>query len=119
MEESASIQGNFKISQFKGMSYNDIRPIFEKIWDFNQNIEPMDMEHGTEKMKSPKKIEEKDADRQEEVKDVSKESGAKRKKSIPRKSTRKRQKMEEDAENEGGTQRISGYNTKRRGSYRG
>ncbi|GJW62415.1 hypothetical protein Tco_0111750, partial [Tanacetum coccineum] len=33
-------QGNFKISDFKGMSYNDIRPIFEKIWDFNQNIEP-------------------------------------------------------------------------------
>ncbi|GJR41362.1 hypothetical protein Tco_1217046 [Tanacetum coccineum] len=24
-------QGNFKISDFKGMSYNDIRPIFEKI----------------------------------------------------------------------------------------
>ncbi|GJT39860.1 hypothetical protein Tco_0939725 [Tanacetum coccineum] len=30
--------------------------------------------------------------------DVTKENGAKRKKSIPRKSTRKRQKMEEDAE---------------------
>ncbi|GJZ25754.1 hypothetical protein Tco_0570007 [Tanacetum coccineum] len=34
-------QGNFKISQFKGMTYNDIRPIFEKIWDFNQNIVPI------------------------------------------------------------------------------
>ncbi|GJS61759.1 hypothetical protein Tco_0656543 [Tanacetum coccineum] len=34
------------------------------------------------------------------MKEVSKESGAKRKKSIPRKSTRKRQKMEEDAEKE-------------------
>ncbi|GKA68375.1 hypothetical protein Tco_0768292 [Tanacetum coccineum] len=32
--------------------------------------------------------------------DVTKETGAKRKKSIPRKSTRKRQKMEEDAEKE-------------------
>ncbi|GJR71350.1 hypothetical protein Tco_0083715 [Tanacetum coccineum] len=34
------------------------------------------------------------------VKEVVKEPGAKRKKSIPRKSTRKRQKMEEDAEKE-------------------
>ncbi|GJV38435.1 hypothetical protein Tco_1410912 [Tanacetum coccineum] len=93
-------QGNYKISDFKGMSYDEIRPIFEKVWDFNQQFEPMDMEHGTEKMKSPKKIEEEDADTQEEVKEVSKESGAKRKKSIPRKSTRKRQKLEEDAEKE-------------------
>ncbi|GJR21976.1 hypothetical protein Tco_0970503 [Tanacetum coccineum] len=58
------------------------------------------MEHGSEKMKSPEKIEEKDADTQEEVKEVVKEPGVKRKKSIPRKSTRKRQKMEEDAEKE-------------------
>ncbi|GJW78188.1 hypothetical protein Tco_0139870 [Tanacetum coccineum] len=42
-------------------------------------------------------------DTQKEMKEVSKESGAKRKKSLPRKSTRgtvKRQKMEEDAEKE-------------------
>ncbi|GKG30529.1 hypothetical protein Tco_0423017, partial [Tanacetum coccineum] len=93
-------QGNYNISDFKGMSYNEIRPIFKKVWDFNQHIEPMDMEHGSEKMKSPKKIEEKDVDTQKEMKEVSKESGAKREKSLPRKSTRstiKRQKMEEDA----------------------
>ncbi|GJZ94193.1 hypothetical protein Tco_0666396 [Tanacetum coccineum] len=99
-------QGNYKISDFKGMSYNEIRPIFEKVWDFNQHIEPMDSEHGSEKMKSPEKmksaekIEEEDVATQKEMKEVSKESGAKRKKSIPRKSTRKRQKMEEDAEKE-------------------
>ncbi|GKA79420.1 hypothetical protein Tco_0786016 [Tanacetum coccineum] len=55
------------------------RPIFEKFWDFNQHIEPM--EHGSEKMKSPEKIEEED-------------------KSLPRKSTRstvKNKNMEEDA----------------------
>ncbi|GJY58430.1 hypothetical protein Tco_0458322 [Tanacetum coccineum] len=97
-------QGNYKISDFKGMSYNDIRPIFEKVWDFNQHIEPM--EHGTEKMKSsekmksPEKIVEEEVDTQEEMKEVVKEPGAKRKKSIPRKSTRKRQKMVEDAEKE-------------------
>ncbi|GKE03344.1 hypothetical protein Tco_1395362 [Tanacetum coccineum] len=95
-------QGNYKISDFKGMSYDEIRLIFEKVWDFNQHIEPM--KHGTEKspekMKSPKKIEEEDVDTQEEMKEVVKEPGVKRKKSIPRKSTRKRQKMEEAAEKE-------------------
>ncbi|GJR75753.1 hypothetical protein Tco_0088118 [Tanacetum coccineum] len=90
-------QGNYKISDFKGMSYNEIRPIFEKVWDFNQHIEPM--EHGSEKMKSPEKIEEEDI--QEEMKEVVKESGAKRKKSLPRKRIIvKRQKLEEDAEKE-------------------
>ncbi|GKB13003.1 retrovirus-related pol polyprotein from transposon TNT 1-94 [Tanacetum coccineum] len=65
--------------------------------DFNQHIEPM--EHGSEKMKSPEKIEEEDI--QEEMKEVVKESGAKRKKSLPRKRrTVKRQKLEEDAEKE-------------------
>ncbi|GJR75278.1 hypothetical protein Tco_0087643 [Tanacetum coccineum] len=98
-------QGNFKISDFKGMSYNDIRPIFEKIWDFNQNIEPMDAEHGSGKQKSPEKSPEKSLEKMKsaekmEEDDVAKETGAKRKKSIPRKSTRKRQKMEEDAEKE-------------------
>ncbi|GJV43970.1 hypothetical protein Tco_1428506 [Tanacetum coccineum] len=61
------------------------------------------MEHGSEKMKSPEKIEEEDVDAQKEMKEVSKESGAKRKKSLPRKSTRgtvKRQKMEEETEKE-------------------
>ncbi|GKB43579.1 hypothetical protein Tco_0888521 [Tanacetum coccineum] len=92
-------QGNYKISDFKGMSYNEIRPIFEKVWDFNQHIEPM--EHGSEKMKSPEKIEEEDVDTQEEMKEVVKESGAKRKKSLPRKRRIvKRQKLEEDAEKE-------------------
>ncbi|GJY80329.1 hypothetical protein Tco_0493080, partial [Tanacetum coccineum] len=88
-------QGNCKISNFKGMSYNDIRPIFEKVWDFNQNFEPIDAEHGSGKQKSP----EKSAEKMEED-DVAKETGAKRKKSIPRKSTRKRQKMEVDVEKE-------------------
>ncbi|GJW60388.1 hypothetical protein Tco_0109723 [Tanacetum coccineum] len=94
-------QGNYKISDFKGMSYNEIRPIFEKVWDFNQHIEPMDMEHGSEKIKSPEKIEEEDVDTQKEMKEVVKESGAKRKKSLPRKrSTVKRQKIEIDDEKE-------------------
>ncbi|GJT27175.1 ribonuclease H-like domain-containing protein [Tanacetum coccineum] len=51
-------------------------------------------------MEVTEKIEKEDVDTQEEMKKVVKEPGAKRKKSIPRKSTRKRQKMEEDAEKE-------------------
>ncbi|GJR98010.1 hypothetical protein Tco_0270184 [Tanacetum coccineum] len=69
---------------FQGMSYNDIRPIFEKD-------------------EVPEKIKAKKNDTQKEMKEVSKESGAKKKKPLPRKSTRstvKRQKMEEDAEKE-------------------
>ncbi|GJS11250.1 hypothetical protein Tco_0368046 [Tanacetum coccineum] len=97
-------QGNFKITDFKGMSYNEIRPIFEKLWDFNQKFVPMDAEKGSKKQKSPEKerstekiVEEEDVT-QEERKEVVKEPAAKRKKSIPRKTTRKRQKLEEDTE---------------------
>ncbi|GJS41932.1 putative ribonuclease H-like domain-containing protein [Tanacetum coccineum] len=71
--------------------------------DFNQHIEPVDLEHGSERMKSLEKIKEEDIDTQKEMKEVSKESGAKRKKSLPRKSTRssvKRQKIELDDEKE-------------------
>ncbi|GKB86179.1 hypothetical protein Tco_0958451 [Tanacetum coccineum] len=99
-------QGNYKITDFKGMSYNDIRPIFEKVWDFNQNIVPMDAEKGSKKQKSPEKerspekIVEEKVVTQEEKEEVVKEPGTKRKKSIPRKTTRKRQKLEEDAEKE-------------------
>ncbi|GKF62254.1 hypothetical protein Tco_0182308, partial [Tanacetum coccineum] len=70
----------------------------------------MDAEHGSEKQKSPEKkkslekspekIEEEDVDTQEEMKEVVKEPGAKRKKSVPRKSTRKRQKIEEATKKE-------------------
>ncbi|GJR70043.1 reverse transcriptase domain-containing protein [Tanacetum coccineum] len=79
-------QGNYKISDFKGMSYNDIKPIFKKIWDFNQNIKPIDAEQGSKKQKSPEKerstekIMEEEAVTQEEREEVVKEPAAKRKK---------------------------------------
>ncbi|GKA32679.1 hypothetical protein Tco_0719046 [Tanacetum coccineum] len=34
----------FKISHFKEMSYEEIRPIFERVWDQNQSFVPMDSE---------------------------------------------------------------------------
>ncbi|GKB98220.1 hypothetical protein Tco_0984357 [Tanacetum coccineum] len=61
------------------------------------------IKHGSERMKSHEKIEEEDVDTQKEMTEVSKESIAKRKKYLPRKSTRstvKRQKMELDDEKE-------------------
>ncbi|GJR47564.1 hypothetical protein Tco_1315667 [Tanacetum coccineum] len=99
-------QGNFKITDFKGMSYNEIRPIFEKLWDFNQKFVPMDAEKASKKQKSPEKerspekIVEEKVVTQEEKEEPVKEPGTKRKKSIPRKSIRKRQKIEEDSEKE-------------------
>ncbi|GKF11670.1 hypothetical protein Tco_0049596, partial [Tanacetum coccineum] len=74
-------QGNFKIIDFKGMSKSP------------------------EKERSPEKIEEEKVVTQEEKEEVVKEPGIKRKKSIPRKITRKRQKLEEDAE----TDELKGF----------
>ncbi|GJU04208.1 hypothetical protein Tco_1114546 [Tanacetum coccineum] len=39
------------MSHFKGMSYEDIRPIFERVWDQNQAFIPMDSEIEKEVMK--------------------------------------------------------------------
>ncbi|GJZ83811.1 hypothetical protein Tco_0648984 [Tanacetum coccineum] len=97
-------QGNFKINDFKGMSYNEIRPIFEKLWDFNQKFVPMDAEKertkSPEKERTTEKIVEEEAGTQEERKEAVNEPAAKRKKSIPRKTTRKRQKLEVETEKE-------------------
>ncbi|GJY58120.1 hypothetical protein Tco_0458012 [Tanacetum coccineum] len=80
----------------KGMSYNEIRPIFEKLWDFNQKFVPMD----AEKERTTEIIVEEEAGTQEERKEAVNEPAAKRKKSIPRKTTRKRQKLEVETEKE-------------------
>ncbi|GJY59896.1 putative ribonuclease H-like domain-containing protein [Tanacetum coccineum] len=44
-------QGGYKMSHFKGMSYEDIRPIFERVWDQNQAFIPMGSEIEKEVMK--------------------------------------------------------------------
>ncbi|GKC49344.1 hypothetical protein Tco_1072089 [Tanacetum coccineum] len=44
-------QGGYKLSHFKGMSYEDIRPIFERVWDQNQAFIPMGSEIEKEVMK--------------------------------------------------------------------
>ncbi|GJW76502.1 putative ribonuclease H-like domain-containing protein [Tanacetum coccineum] len=86
-------QSNYKMKDFEGMSYDEIRPIFEKIWDFNHNFVPMDLEIEKEK-KKPAEF---------QVEQIEKDTTGKRKKSLPRKRTRsttKRQKVELDDEKE-------------------
>ncbi|GJT08246.1 putative ribonuclease H-like domain-containing protein [Tanacetum coccineum] len=89
-------QSNYKMKDFEGMSYDEIRPIFEKVWDFNHNFVPMDLEIEKEKKKP--------AEFQEiEIEQIEKDTTGKRKKSLPRKRTRsttKRQKVEQDDEKE-------------------
>ncbi|GJZ65440.1 hypothetical protein Tco_0622136 [Tanacetum coccineum] len=78
-------QGGYKMNYFKGMKYEDIRPIFEKVWDQIQSFAPMDSEK------------EKDSEKK-----------GSRKKSLARKSvgekqseeSTKRQKIEDDVEKE-------------------
>ncbi|GJV54915.1 hypothetical protein Tco_1455920 [Tanacetum coccineum] len=86
-------QSNYKMKDFEGMSYDEIRPIFEKVWDFNHNFVPMNLEIEKEK-KKPAKF---------QVEQIEKDTTGKRKKSLPRKRTRsttKRQKVELDDEKE-------------------
>ncbi|GJV69903.1 putative ribonuclease H-like domain-containing protein [Tanacetum coccineum] len=44
-------QGGYKLSHFKGMSYEDIRPIFKRVWDQNQAFVPKGYEIEKEVMK--------------------------------------------------------------------
>ncbi|GJU69188.1 hypothetical protein Tco_1255447 [Tanacetum coccineum] len=44
-------QGGYKMKDFKGMSYNDIRPIFEKVWDQVHSFVPMDSEEEVQRLK--------------------------------------------------------------------
>ncbi|GKC20930.1 hypothetical protein Tco_1023080 [Tanacetum coccineum] len=46
-------QGGYKQSHFRGMSYEDIRPIFERVRDQNQAFVPKDSEIENEVMKRP------------------------------------------------------------------
>ncbi|GJV27782.1 hypothetical protein Tco_1384230 [Tanacetum coccineum] len=44
-------QGGYKMKDFKGMSYDDIRPIFEKVWDQMHSFVPMDSEEEVQRLK--------------------------------------------------------------------
>ncbi|GJU09869.1 hypothetical protein Tco_1132265 [Tanacetum coccineum] len=115
-------QGGYKMSHFKGMSYEDIRPIFEKVWDQNEAFIPMGSEIEKEVMKrsgfdlqqeSSKPIEEEvfqqdDVVAEQDVKESSRTAGGRRKKSLARKRAKetlseesaKKQKLEDHTEKE-------------------
>ncbi|GKB26693.1 hypothetical protein Tco_0866094 [Tanacetum coccineum] len=44
-------QGGYKMKDFKGMSYDDIRPIFKKVWDQIHSFVPMDSEEEVQRLK--------------------------------------------------------------------
>ncbi|GJU97404.1 hypothetical protein Tco_1326675 [Tanacetum coccineum] len=44
-------EGGYKMRHFNGMSYEDSRPIFEKVWDQNHSFVPMDSELEIPKLK--------------------------------------------------------------------
>ncbi|GJR96081.1 hypothetical protein Tco_0268255 [Tanacetum coccineum] len=119
-------QGGYKLSHFKGMKYEDIRPIFERVWDQNQAFVPKDSEiekevkkrsgfiqkQSTKEEKEKKKDEESSKQVEEEtvqkedvipeqvVKESSRkaEGRLKRKASKPREDKDKRQKKQDDPE---------------------
>ncbi|GJY05421.1 putative reverse transcriptase domain-containing protein [Tanacetum coccineum] len=44
-------QGGYKMKDFKGMSYDDIRPIFEQVWDQIHSFVPMGSEEEVQRLK--------------------------------------------------------------------
>ncbi|GJU54458.1 hypothetical protein Tco_1228172 [Tanacetum coccineum] len=94
--EANPAHGGYKLSHFKGMSYDDIRPIFERVWDQIYIFVPNDSKIEKEVMKRP------GFDLQQ------KRAGGSRKKSLARKragekqseESTKRQKIEDDIEKE-------------------
>ncbi|GJV59201.1 hypothetical protein Tco_1465301, partial [Tanacetum coccineum] len=80
-------QGGYKQSHFKGMSYEDIRPIFERVWDQNNAFVPQDYEIEKEVMKRPGF-------------DFQQKSSKKRSREDSDEDNAKKQKLEDDAEKE-------------------
>ncbi|GJV18887.1 ribonuclease H-like domain-containing protein [Tanacetum coccineum] len=78
-------QGGYKLSHFKGMSYEDIRPIFERVWDQNNAFVPKDSEIEKEVMKRPGF-------------NFQQKSSKKRSREDSDKDNAKKQKLEDDAE---------------------
>ncbi|GJR83584.1 hypothetical protein Tco_0154369 [Tanacetum coccineum] len=75
----------YKLSHFKGISHEDIRPIFERVWDQNQAFVPKDSE--IEKEQPARESRKKSLARKRARETLSEESG-------------KKQKLEDDTEKE-------------------
>ncbi|GJV67803.1 hypothetical protein Tco_1483312 [Tanacetum coccineum] len=82
-------QGEYKQSYFKGMKYEDIRPILERVWDQNNSFVPKDSEIEKEVMKRSGFI---------QKQAIIVEVRLKRKASTAREDKDKRQKKQDDPE---------------------
>ncbi|GKD59156.1 hypothetical protein Tco_1296665 [Tanacetum coccineum] len=103
-------QGGYKLSHFKGMSYEDIRPIFERVWDQNQSFAPKNFKIEKEVMKRSGFDLKQEFVKKDEASSFAQKQPAKgsRKKSLARKRARetlseesaKKQKLEDVTEKE-------------------
>ncbi|GJW00952.1 hypothetical protein Tco_1556203 [Tanacetum coccineum] len=93
-------EGGYKLSHFKGMKYEDIKPIFERVWDQNQAFVPKDSKIEKEVMKRSGFIQKQSTKEEKEKKKDEKkaEGGLKRKASKHREDKDKRQKKQDDPE---------------------
>ncbi|GJX04275.1 hypothetical protein Tco_0190191 [Tanacetum coccineum] len=78
-------QGGYKLSHFKGMKYEDIKLIFESVWDQNQSFVPKDSEIENEVIRRPGF-------------DFQQKSSKKISREDPDKDKAKKQKLKDDAE---------------------
>ncbi|GJS63928.1 hypothetical protein Tco_0678492 [Tanacetum coccineum] len=96
-------QGGYKMKHFKGMTYDDIRPIFEKVWDQIHEFKPMDTEVVIPKSKGAESAIKSSTEEEKKRDDRSKPAEGRRKKSLARKrasgkdseESMKKQKLEE------------------------
>ncbi|GJW03110.1 putative ribonuclease H-like domain-containing protein [Tanacetum coccineum] len=101
-------QGGYKMRHFKGMSYEDIRPIFEKVWDQIHSFMPMDSELEILKLKRAEPVKRQSTEEEKKRDDSSKPAEGRRKKTLARKrasgkdseESMKKQKLEDDIEKE-------------------
>ncbi|GJZ07155.1 hypothetical protein Tco_0540948 [Tanacetum coccineum] len=112
------------MKDFKGMIYDDIRPIFEKVWDYIHSFKPMDYETEAQSIQRIKRqdqevleepVESLKTETEKVAIESSKKARGRRKKSLakkigrasPSEETAKKYKLDEDAEKE----ELQGYST--------
>ncbi|GJR03156.1 putative reverse transcriptase, RNA-dependent DNA polymerase [Tanacetum coccineum] len=78
-------QGGYKMRHFKGMSYEDIIPIFEMLWDQIHSFVHMDSEFEIPKLKRAEPIKRQSTEEEKKRDDSSKPAEGRRKKKLARK----------------------------------
>ncbi|GKF13837.1 hypothetical protein Tco_0055299, partial [Tanacetum coccineum] len=98
-EQEDNERSNYKIKDFKGMSYDDIRPIFERVWKFNQDFVAKPSEEAQEQVAAEEKDEDKPAEVENEVlkkfvEKIKKSLARKRSTEVKERESSKRQKID-------------------------